>query len=342
MKKLLSLTFLFFSLNTYAQKQIVIQGANYTKFFTNLDIAISAANNGDKVYLPGGAFNSNIFIDKELHIIGAGYYLDSTIATFKTQVTAIYFEQGSDGSTVEGIYSHLNFATQTQNTNLSNIVVKRCFVTNASLNSGTSAAPNSFSNIVFIQNILGSVYCGNTFGSFNNIAFYNNIITNGIDGFNNMIVKNNIFSGYIFNFSTIVRGNNINIQNNIFVANPFWNITNSTLSNNIYMQGNLNGDLGSGIFGIGNILSSVPFGQLFVNGVFSDLSNVAFNFRLASGSPGHNAGTDGTDIGIYGGLFPWKEGGLPSNPHIRSQNIGGATDGNGKLKINIKVAAQDN
>ena len=65
------------------------------------------------------------------------------------------------------------------------------------------------------------------------------------------------------------------------------------------------------------------------------------NFHLRPGCLGKNAGTDGTDLGIYGGSFPWKNGSLPPNPHIQTKNISSATDPIGNLNVNIKVKAQE-
>ena len=50
----------------------------------------------------------------------------------------------------------------------------------------------------------------------------------------------------------------------------------------------------------------------------------------------------GTDIGIYGTAEPFKDGGVPNNPHIQINSIGSSTNAEGDLPINIKVAAQDN
>ncbi|MEO1451253.1 MAG: hypothetical protein AAFV07_17110, partial [Bacteroidota bacterium] len=40
------------------------------------------------------------------------------------------------------------------------------------------------------------------------------------------------------------------------------------------------------------------------------------DWRLSAGSPGLNAGTDGTDIGLYGGLTPFPVGG--ASPFLTS------------------------
>jgi hypothetical protein len=65
------------------------------------------------------------------------------------------------------------------------------------------------------------------------------------------------------------------------------------------------------------------------------------DYHLKSTSVGVNAGRDGTDIGIYGGAFPWKEGSLTFNPHYQRINISPTTDNNGNLNVNIKVEAQE-
>jgi len=52
-------------------------------------------------------------------------------------------------------------------------------------------------------------------------------------------------------------------------------------------------------------------------------------------------GTDGTQIGIYGGSQPFKEKGMPSNPQVTEKIISTETDTNGNLQINITVKTQD-
>lgn len=66
------------------------------------------------------------------------------------------------------------------------------------------------------------------------------------------------------------------------------------------------------------------------------------NFHLITNSPGLNAGTDGTDVGIYGTNQPTKEGWIPSNPHISYKNVSQQTDANGNLKATFIVKAQAN
>ncbi len=52
-------------------------------------------------------------------------------------------------------------------------------------------------------------------------------------------------------------------------------------------------------------------------------------------------GTDGTQVGMYGGANPFKEYARPSNPHIVSKTIPFITNQNGILPVNIKAKAQN-
>ena len=65
------------------------------------------------------------------------------------------------------------------------------------------------------------------------------------------------------------------------------------------------------------------------------------NFKLQSSCIGIKAGMDGTDVGIYGTANPFKYSGLPINPHYQAINIPVSTGVNGKLNVNITVAAQN-
>jgi hypothetical protein len=51
-------------------------------------------------------------------------------------------------------------------------------------------------------------------------------------------------------------------------------------------------------------------------------------------------GTDGTQVGIYGGALGYKPGAVPSNPHFSSATVAPTTNKDGKLNVNVKVIAQ--
>ena len=109
------------------------------------------------------------------------------------------------------------------------------------------------------------------------------------------------------------------------------------------------------IFGFPDISSAFAFAKDNVfdvspGSIFKDYTNILDlignykknKLRILPNSPAKNAGTDGTDIGIYGGPRPWREGALSSNPHIQSKTIAPETDAQGRLNVNIRVKAQGN
>jgi hypothetical protein len=63
-------------------------------------------------------------------------------------------------------------------------------------------------------------------------------------------------------------------------------------------------------------------------------------------SPGHNAGTDGTDIGLYGGNNAFSETGEhPDMPVVRVMNIDNNTvpsQGNINVHVKVTTAKTDN
>jgi len=64
--------------------------------------------------------------------------------------------------------------------------------------------------------------------------------------------------------------------------------------------------------------------------------------HLVPTSPGLTASETGGQVGVYGGLFPYKEGAVPGNPHIYQKTISASTNANGQLPVQIKVRAENN
>ena len=111
MKKLVIISiFGFFVCSMFAQHKINVQNGARTEFFDDLETAIGQAVSGDTIYLPGRAFQvqSDIVIDKQLVIIGAGWDVDSIGGLQTTEIkigsdyATINFRNGSDGSLLMG------------------------------------------------------------------------------------------------------------------------------------------------------------------------------------------------------------------------------------------------
>ncbi len=297
-----------------AQNLISVQNTGTPTFFLKITEAIESAQDGDTIYLPGGSFE-DCTINKRIHLVGVGHNPETTKATLVTFVPSIQFVAGSSGSTLTGIRtSGISFGNGTDE--IKNLIISRCNIGNSSFN-------NKCSNISFIQNIISSIY-GN--GTARDISFSNNKIS-ALGSFEYCSFRNNIIlnipgSVYLSVF-----------ENNYLRVSSY--VSNCILNNNIsyYSFDILNTNVGA------NNLFNQDAGSIFVKDDSTfDYGN---DYHLKASCPGKNAGKDGTDIGIYGGAFPWKEGSIPFNPHFETIQISPKTDANGNLNVNIKVTAQE-
>ena len=68
-------------------------------------------------------------------------------------------------------------------------------------------------------------------------------------------------------------------------------------------------------------------------GTYSD----AETFELTDEAKTKYLGTDGTQIGLHGGLMPYTS--IPSYPRITKMNVASKTTADGKLSVDIEVSA---
>ena len=322
---------------THAQNLIAVQNGATPKFYASLDSAITHALAGDTLYLPGGSYSFSTQISKRLHFVGVGYNPDSTAVTLPTQINGdISLLASASGGSMTGI----NFTGKIyfgSGLPAENYTFFRC-----KINEFISFVIYGWSTIIknnkFYENIIGNMSGG---GELN--YFINNIF-GGFGGFGG-IGSNNIFKNNIFLNTSGGIGNSNNFENNIFISQTTFRIDrsiefqNSTFRNNLFLE-NISFPYLTTNLGSGNIVNQTQ-ASIFINQT-GNTFDYTHNYHLKSTCPGKNAGTDGTDIGIYGGSYPWKEGAIPNNPHFQSVKIAPKTDANGSLNVNIKVQAQDN
>lgn len=333
------LTFLLAASSLLAQKLIAVQSGNQLTTYNNLDEAINAAAVGSDIYLPGGIFNySNSNINKRVNIIGVGYNSNSNSPTGKTIINGtLPFIENADGGSVIGVE-----CSTIQISDVENFEIKRCALSAVNI-------IHNCNNIAISESIVASSINGSYLTNTNVLidrCFIGGLQGGYIASFNSLLLKNSIVFGagscYFGSCSYILNGvNNSVIENCILIDgnNCSVGFTNGT---NEFKNCMVNCDT---TLLSGQIVSNCIFNQalpnIFVNhsGNTFDINN---NYHLTPPSPGNNAGTDGTDIGIYGTSQPFKDGGLPAYPHILFKNIAPATDQDGNLLINIQVEAQGN
>jgi hypothetical protein len=312
--------------------------------YSTVTSAIAAASVGDTIYLLGSNTSyGDITIPKRLTIIGAGYDVAGTDYNLPSTVGYVYLDSTLsgpiDGVTLAGLsISSVSYASGDRGF-IDQVTIKRC-------------------KVYYI------------YVSGNNWNIYNCIIDGALDAGNytNLFVSNNIFySAYIAssNQSSVYLINNLflyysstefssisnaNIFNNIFYANgvTVYNSINNVFNNNISYNSSDFTLPPAGNSGTGNIQQTDPqfVSQSTIPApgsgtvTIDNLKN--YDWRLKATSPGKNAGTDGTDIGIYGGSYPWPGfTGMPNLPVIEKFYIKNpVTHKDSTLKIYIKARVQ--
>jgi hypothetical protein len=323
---------------TQAQQRVALQSAGITSIYSTNNPFIDAYNDaiaGDTIYLPGGAMTGPVTLDKPLTIIGAGFHPDSTNATFLTKITSgVTIGENADGLHLEGIHFETTFAAT--NVSFNNSQIKRCYFNSTFSIVGSSGNYTEnlvVSECVFIQ----ALNLQNT----RNCLISNNIVNEQIGNSSSNLFANNIFlreggsstsSNKVFYYS-----NNNNFENNVFHNSSQYclNGSGNTFQYNLFV--NATPELGTGFIDVGNYFG-VTQSTVFVN-------QTGFTWLVSNDNhlqdPITYVGADNTPVGIYGGYFPYKTGGVPQNPHISAKTISNQTDVNGDLNIQIVTGAQN-
>ena len=319
--------------NSFATVTTVSNNANSPGQYTNLQTAIDNAPNGDTLYVHGSPTSYGaVHLNRSLTLIGTGYnpQKDNPLVS---EIATLYFDsvpgiKGCSNSTVMGFYISSSMVDGTGSYPFNNMLISLNRINQINL------APTSATGMIIKHNAIHSLYQLNRF---TNLILRNNIIYNYVSIFqncNSVLITNNLFfynsqtNAVLQDFSTIA--------NNIFVGthpNTSFSTFNNNLifatSNDVLPYGNNTGS--------GNFNAVAP---LFVNVPDYNNINFAYNYRLTTTSPGHNGGTDGSDIGPFGGLDPLPDlTGTPPVPQIKVFNINNAVV-SPSTPLNIYVKAK--
>ncbi|GHT54370.1 hypothetical protein FACS189446_3850 [Bacteroidia bacterium] len=208
-------------------------------------------------------------------------------------------------------------------------------ISDISLGVNTTSNSNKVKKITIRENNLRGNNCIN--GYFATECFISNNLFKGgygIQLLNNSHIYNNVINCYAYSLSSV---SGCFIQNNYFrITNGYYlaSCNNNSFYNNAFEK-DITFPAGTNS-GANNLTNQETIKTFQVN----DL-NFHKNLKIRDASPCKNAGSDGTDIGIYGGSQPYKAGAVPFNPHINRAFISTQTDKDGKLPVNIVVTAQD-
>jgi hypothetical protein len=320
------------SLFVFAQKKVALHHNGTTQIFSGiqpLTDAYNAAQNGDTIYVPGGLYTIPT-IEKRIALIGTGYFTDSTNATGRTQINGLTIDIGADKSYISGLYIVGNILMNGQ-AQIDSIEIHRNHIT-ASIgyfNADINRPENQKSKGTLIYENRVNVITGE---NASHLRVFNNIIFNYVAGIKmNGWIRNNTFQ---LNPSSI----NITGINESLIENNFFAFGWSSVFNNTFHSNICNFDPTADLQ---NTYTNTYINQnptsVFVNWQSPD--NYIIDYHLLN--PPAFTANNASQIGIFGGYYPFKVGGLPINPHIGTINIGTQTNSNGELPVQIRVTSQN-
>jgi len=344
-----------FTFLSFAQVITVSNAVNTPGQFSNLQLAIDAAQPGDTIYVHGATYG-NITVNKTLTIIGPGYNAQGQF-TARATIPTIFLDRYVPATTASGSrFIGLNIGSiGTLSSNqfvIDDIVFERCrFYANS------------------VTEVLGNGWVfKNNFFDWPNEA--NGVLS--INYYNRILITNNMFNSRSGNRQ--IRNSNkrdVIIRNNIFTgsfenANQFLNISNAHFSYNIFFGKSPQGATFSS-FEYNITYGEIPFMNLPYGSNFgtTNLVNVnpqfvfmppdnsmyvfshEYDYRLKDISLGKSVGPDSTEVGIFGGPYPMpthnlKFTGEPRIPQIYYMNLqNNVVDQNTPINVTIKARKMD-
>jgi hypothetical protein len=303
--------------SSFATVLIVDNNPNSPGQYTSITAAITAASAGDSLYISGSTTNYGTFtLNKRLSIFGTGYNPQKQVPMVSS-VSSITFDtvtsvSGASGSKIYG----LNTGTFYDNYGAKNITIERNYTT-------SSINPNANASGWIIKNnaLYGSININNAsnFLIENNVAYYCSISSSNQP---TVVINHNVFlynvgSGYYcgsyVTFATWT--------NNIFWgASPLGtSVANCVFNNNLTFQTPTDAIPGAGNSGTANLVTVNPN---FVNVSDPNAIHLGSDYNVTAASAAHNAGTDGADLGIFGGAAAMPDlSGMPAIPQMIQMNI---------------------
>lgn len=312
-----------------------LQHGEQTKVFIGVDAFKNAyeaaANSGDVITLSSGLFNAPSNITKSLSVYGTGFEDDEATGTKATVIGgSIILRHGdindSDGNVIkegrkvngcrfEGIA--LNYISLESETN--DIIISKCKF-------GTLSGKVITTNLTVKQCVGLDITGGYNYSVvFNNLYIVNSHLdkVSYIDHRSTIQVDHCIITGGMYGVAVLC-------TNSILYHSP--NSGDATAKNNIFVNTTIDKNVQNMNNNWTNVADAGVWAEENADGSYAE--DKTFELKY----PEKYVGTDGTQIGLHGGLYPWNK--IPGTPRIVESNIDTKTSAEGKLKVSIKVEAQ--
>lgn len=294
--------------------------------------AYNAAANGDIITLSSGTFNA-VNISKSITIRGAGCVYDSVTYVTPTTIYGNFtiFEHGSN-TIIEGI----NMAGVITGYNSNNIRVTKCTI-NRIQQSTANNINWQFVNCI-IKDFVSDEYYSSLGGTFM-CCFKSLSIINCVVLFSRYN-HNDIYNPTSFYNSLVLFADGRNIINMISNNSIIATVSGHTVTNCSFFNC-INIKTGETSLFEGqttqNVMEMNTYEDVFetFDGTISYENIYQLKNSIATNFLGH----DGTEVGIYGGIMPYKT--RPSYMIMKNCNVAGQTDENKKLNVEMELIGPD-
>lgn len=352
--KHLTLTFLAAMVagTTLAQSQVItlLHNGESTFYYdvTQLHTVVAGAMSGDTIILPGGPIaTGGINLNKQITFIGAGIVGVGTPVSGRSIIPYAYLmdiviQQGSEGSSFHGI----DFQRAVRfNGGVSSVSFIRCAFDGFSMAGYLQIAP---SNVLIKHCVFRTGISNGGSTAPQGLVIENCVIDGGID------LAGGIASAQVTNCvildtpSSSSSNPGVTFTNNVFTRTSSSYTLNSASAYacNLFALsgGNVLNWSGSTDLG-GNLVWQIAGNNIFQNVPVINVYNELYDYRLSSGSPGLSSTQMSCvqgQVGIYGGVTPWKDLAIPFNPHWSSLSPSLGNSNGGTINVNFTGAAQEN
>jgi hypothetical protein len=303
MKHIITTIALFLTFSCSATIITVSNNVLVPAMYQDFGSAQTASSDGDTLLFTASNLDYTVqTINKSLVIIGTGNFDEGLSVKFTNNSGAWPWEMNvnSDDVYISGIYlkpQYYNADPRGININSNNCTFNNCRIDEISISNSFNVVKNcQLRKLDIIDTASGIIIANNIFLPGSTMSGIVNPVSEPV------IISNNIF--YNITFNAI---NNWFLTNNIFMDALTGVCESCVIDNNLTSCSSCSlGALTGAILtnNIGPIDSQFISAPVNASSFTLPLNWESVNFDLIPGSLGESAGTDGTDIGLFGGPFP--------------------------------------
>ena len=353
MKKLFfSLVAAMMATATYAQGSLLAtlsHDGNISAFYgaNALKEAVTAAESGDVITLSSGQFNS-VNITKPITLRGAGMSVDTDSqnaheSTIVQNDFAISIEDEQSGRLLmEGLYFKNNI---TYSGTIKNAQFLKCRFQNFIARSSGKMTNSTFIHCRIYDGFTLNNNASNAYFINSLVCSPMNYVSSGTNSsnieFDNCFVKFDASSSYTPHAGYVQNG---------YYKNCIIQICNNNYNNCLPSSCTAYNCVGLGYSSIFDNMTSANTTNTYVSSIANIFKNYkttsygtfisdVYNFELTDEAAAKYLGTDGTQVGIYGGNLPYDED--PTIPQITKCNVASKSTADGKLSVDIEVKAAE-